>query len=117
MSPENSDFAISAIRLRLTRMVASSAHFKQRYRFDMRGMREHIHHPRCFQRVAVNLHQYLRIARQRGGITAHIDDAAWRIFSATSKGFNQLDRAIARRVDQQLVELPQPGESLFAHFE
>ena len=49
------------------------------------------------------------IARQRGGIARHINDAARTVIR---DGFDQFNRALARRIDEHLVEMAQCGQGL-----
>jgi hypothetical protein len=65
-------------------------------------MREHVHHARCAQRVAVALHQHRRIARQRRRVARHVDDA--QRAAIARQRLHYRDSALARRIDQHLVE-------------
>ena len=86
----------------------------------MRRVREHVDHPRRSQLVAGLMHQQARIARQRGRVAAHVDDAlgrlpvGWRhkraLFALADallvdvrQCLGQCKRAFARRIDQPLV--------------
>src|SRR3989339_317165 len=86
------------------RYAASGLHLLEyRDRLDMRSLREHVHHTRRLERVAMRLHQFRRIARQRGGAATHIDNAARR--GLRGDGFHQFRRTVARRVDQPFIEM------------
>src|SRR5574340_1398766 len=88
---------------------------EKRDRLDMGRMREHIGDAGGLEAVALDMHQHLGIARQRRGITRDVDDTLR--CAGFGKRFDHFDGTGARRVDQQLVEMPQCGEFLRCHVE
>ena len=78
---------------------------EQRDRLDVRGVRKHVDHARRGQRVAAIMHEHRGIAGERGRVAGHVDDARQaRARRSRRQRLDELDGALARRVDQRLVE-------------
>src|SRR3569832_2381148 len=78
-------------------------------------MREHVGDAGGFEPVTLDVHQHLGVPCQRGGVARNIDDALWS--AAVGQRFDDLDGAGTRRIDQQLVEVPQNNKFLGCHLE
>ena len=84
----------------------------------MAGVREHVDHARALQDVAALVHHDGGIARQRGRITGHVDDAARTFFGSQQRQrLRHGLRAFARRVDQHAVEVAQAAQPFHVHLE
>ena len=70
---------------------------------------KHVHYACRAQPEALRVHQHARVARQRGGVAGDVDDAA-RPF--LRQPLDELDRALARGVDEHFLEGAERGDAL-----
>ena len=74
----------------------------------MRRMRKHVHDTRRCEAIAAVVHQDGGIARERRRVARDVDETRERVFGVTMRQrLAELDRALARGVDQCAIDLPE----------
>ena len=87
--------------------------FKHCDGFHVRGMREHVGHASGDQTVVFDVTEHFGIPGQGGRVAGHIDNAPGAI--TLREGLYQFHGAVARWINQQLVEMAQAGILLRSH--
>jgi len=73
----------------------------------MRGVGEHIGNPRRFQSIAFLMHQNRCVTCQGCRAAGNVNNTLWR--ARIRQRFDQLNCAVARRINQQFIELTECG--------
>src|SRR5580765_3058964 len=84
----------------LRRSLTHAAH-EESNALDVRSVREHVDYARRGETEALGVDQHARVAGERRRVAGDVDDAPR---PSRRQRLHDLDRAFARRVDQQLVE-------------